>query len=249
MSHELGIPTYWTGNNAKYASDVSEYGYTALEHANAWLWEGDAESQIHYFRTSHAAMIAAQEQNLPASSYAKLLSWLQDTGKEYFVVTSNVDSAFLAAGFNEQHLYEVHGSYRYSQCLKFPEHGVYLTQPELRNTPCVMCGGISRPNTMFFDDFFFRLDVEERQREKYLAFRDKLSANDLILELGVGTTVPRIREMAIQSHYIGNTPYLHINPEYHPWNSPMTLLNPDPPTSPELWLNETIAEGFKTLHL
>lgn len=245
MSQELGTPTYWTGYNAQYASDKSEFGYTALEHSSAQLWESDLLSQLKYFGQAYADMIESQK-DLESSSYGMLLNWLKRERREYFVVTSNVDSAFLNAGFDSERLYEVHGTYRNSQCLTWPyRHGVYETSQALSGTKCPICGGHSRPNVLFFYDESYN-ELQD-QKNRYFNFWDECDDETLILEIGVGVTVPRIRELATRAYYTSDGTYIHINPIRHPWNTFLPQMFNKVPSVPEIWVQKKSQDGLRAL--
>ena len=55
------------------------------------------------------------QQTIPHEGYYKLLNLLKD--KEHFIVTSNIDDHFLKTGFDENRIFECHGSINYMQCL------------------------------------------------------------------------------------------------------------------------------------
>jgi NAD-dependent SIR2 family protein deacetylase len=43
---------------------------------------------------------------------------VQSRSNPYFILTSNIDSQFQAAGFSPLHIYESHGSLSYLQCMR-----------------------------------------------------------------------------------------------------------------------------------
>ena len=88
------------------------------------------------------------------------------------MITSNVDSQFLKAGFDDQKLYEVHGAKRLWQCVepacnknhfpwdmniedlpKIDTETLYATPPFPK---CKHCQKMARPNVSFFGDLFFK---------------------------------------------------------------------------------------------
>lgn len=247
LSQELGIPTYWTGDNPKYGAHKSEYGYTALEHSTAPLWSINLEAQINYFHGLNQMILAKQEKNLKTSSYSKLLNFLTQNNKSYFCITSNVDSAFLNAGFNENQIFEVHGQYRWSQCLITPEHKLVKTNPDVKNTPCIECGTQTRPNALFFHDWHYNPELSNVQWDNYVDFRENMSPRTLILEIGVGSTVPRIKGMAYQTYVEENIPYVHINPESYDFGERTNRVGQ--PNAPTIWVKGTTVEAFKKLHI
>jgi NAD-dependent SIR2 family protein deacetylase len=231
LSAEIGIPVYWTGDHARYGETKSEEGYTALEHAHGPLWSYDPDSQVEYFKKLYASIKSISLDN---SVYSKLLKLME--GKKYFVITSNVDSAFINAGFDKKSVFEVHGSYAMSQCLIDPLHGIFPTKVG-EETFCVRCGMIARPNVMYFDDLWFNPDRAQRQNTASGDFFEYVAAKSkkpVILELGVGTTVPRIRQMANRMFRdLKKAPYIHVNLEPEPeflFSGMVTV------PAPEVWI-------------
>lgn len=249
MSAELGIPAYWSGSSAQYGDASSEYGFTALEHASAAMWENNFEEQSLYTYESSLEMSKMVDRRLAGSVYNQLLDYLNADETDFFVVTSNVDSAFKKAGFPGDRIYELHGANRNSQCLVAPkEHGVFKTDLSRFNTPCPSCDSPSRPNTLMFDDVSFNSDLLESQAAAYREFRESLTSESVILEIGVGVTIPRIREAANKIYYQWNIPYLHVNPIKEELNSVWNLLEKKP-TAKEFWLKETASSAFKLLNI
>lgn len=216
LTAELGLPVYWTGDNANYGETASEFGYTALQHAHAQTWFDDPESQVAYFKKRFQQTSAL---NFSGSVYETLREVVK--GKETFFVTSNVDSAFLNAGFDSDQILEVHGAYRNSQCLIDPNHKIFDT-PLGKDPFCVTCGMIARPNVVFFEDFWFNPAGLHEQEDRYHFFVDeaerlKKKKKVVVLELGVGTTVPRVRQMGNRLYRDFNiAPYIHVNKEPRP---------------------------------
>jgi NAD-dependent SIR2 family protein deacetylase len=242
LSAEMGIPVYWTGDDATYGNEKSVNGYTALEHSNAMLWGYDTEAQLEYFKNLYAHM---ESLNFTHSVYADLLALIKD--KQYFVATSNVDSAFLRSGFDEDKLFEVHGTYRRSQCLIDPNHGLFDT-PVGKTPTCPACGMPARPNVLFFNDIWVYAKAIRKQEAEYNKFVKRVpphAKNPLILEFGVGTTVPRIRQMG--NGLWGNNfraPYVHVNKEPRP-----QFLYGDVKSknhAPELWVQSGAWDAIKS---
>lgn len=216
LSTEVGVPTYWTADDATYGGEKTQYGYTPLEHADASLWMQDTVSQIEYFAGKQEQFASI---DFLASIYGTLLEKIQ--GKNYFCVTSNVDSGFYRAGFDEKRLYEVHGSHRGCQCVMDATHGIFPTVVgEIRT--CIVCAMPTRPNVLFFNDREFNPEILYGQQARFNEFLDASeNASEqgrvAILELGVGTTVPRVRQMGnrLYRDYM-TADYLHVNLEPEP---------------------------------
>lgn len=215
MSAELGTPVYYEGDNASYGTTKSSYGYTALEHAFAPLWESDTESQKNYSRERWEYLLSI-DVNQPNSPYKTLLDYITRTNKKYFVSTTNVDSAFLRAGYEGNRIHEVHGSSRVSQCLAFGQHhGVFATlNPAEGFTLCPVCKGDTRPNTMYFLDFDFNPSLLTEQQERYLDFIDTLNPEETtVLEIGAGETVSTLRQYSHRLRSIYGFNLIRINPQ------------------------------------
>lgn len=252
MSAELGTPVYYEGPNASYGTQKSEYGYTALEHAFAPLWEDDPKNQKAYSRKRWEYMLSidVKQENSP---YAALLNYLEENNKDYFVSTTNVDSAFLRAGYSEQRLHEVHGSSRVSQCLIEPGHGIFPTQdPTLGYTSCPECGGDTRPNTMYFLDFYFNSELLQEQQWRYINFIENIAPEEtVVLEIGAGETVATLRQASRKLNSIYGFDLIRINPqEDNAPNLPIGL--PSLPNSPTavgsfVHLRSGVNNAFTTL--
>jgi NAD-dependent SIR2 family protein deacetylase len=212
LSAEVGIPTYWTSEEAVYGGDKTEHGYTPLQHADASLWMQDTVSQIEYYAAKQEQFAAI---DFSASIYGTLLEKVQD--KNYFCVTSNVDSGFYRAGFDEKRLFEVHGSHRACQCIMDATHGIFPTVAGGTRT-CLVCAMPTRPNVLFFNDHDFNPEVLYGQQARYNHFLDTSEKGRVaILELGVGDTVPRVRQIGnrLYRDYM-TADYIHVNLEPEP---------------------------------
>ena len=217
LSTEVGIPTYWTSDEGVYGGGETEHGYTPLQHADASLWMQDTGAQIEYFAEKRKQFASV---DFPASIYGTLLEKVQ--GRNYFCVTSNVDSGFFRAGFDEKRLYEVHGSHRSCQCVMDAAHGVFPSAVEVTLT-CPVCGMPTRPNVLFFNDTEFNPEILYGQQALFNQFLDASEQDGseqgrvAILELGVGNTVPRIRQVGnrLYRDYM-TADYIHVNLEPEP---------------------------------
>jgi NAD-dependent SIR2 family protein deacetylase len=218
MSADIGTPVYWTGDNAAYGDTVSHYGHTNLEHSCAPLWLEEPDQQAAFFRETWRDMRESEKPARPADPYFVLQDWLDAAAKDFFVLTSNVDTAFTDHGFPAEKLLEIHGAYDRSQCLAEPEaHGVFPTvDPGLATTFCPACGSLARPNVLFFDDYWFNNAANELQEDDFLDYQQHLAAEDpgstVILEIGVGLTVMNLRNLTWDLHSRYDLPIVRINP-------------------------------------
>ena len=154
----------------------------------------------------------------PKPVYEDLLSLIR--GKDYFVITTNVDHCFQKAGFDKKRLYYTQGDYGLFQCSQ-PCHqktydneeivrkmveaqglgkdaallnGTKMTVPSDLIPHCPVCG---KPMSMNLraDDTFVQDDGWYEAAERYENFLRTRKAADgkvLFLELGVGGNTPGI---------------------------------------------------------
>lgn len=217
MSVPLGTAPYWTGNGAQYGGEETAYGLTVLQHVKAHYWNQYEEEQLSYFRELYTGIDALKDKK--DTHYHTLLKSLEENGKDYFNITSNIDNAFLNYGYDPERLFEVHGTTRLSQCLRFPEfHGIFpTTDPQVGTAVCPTCGGNARPNALFFDDHLFNDKLETYQYDQYLTWKQaSLGKKSLVIEIGAGTTVSTIRHLGLRVHGYYDVPFIRINPTPFP---------------------------------
>lgn len=213
LSSEAGIPTYWS-ENGLYGDETSTHGYTALQHSNATLWVQDTGAQIDYYEMKRAQLSAI---DFKSSIYGTLYDAVKN--KNYFCVTSNVDSGFIRAGFEDERVFEVHGSHRNCQCIMDPTHGIFPSVND-GTLSCLVCAMPTRPNVLFFFDNVFNPAIVNEQQDRFHEFLDvseNHTGGTVILELGVGSTIPRIRQIGNRLYRDHKTAdYLHVNLEPQP---------------------------------
>lgn len=125
----------------------------------------------------------------------------------HFVFTSNVDGQFQKAGFDDQIIYECHGSINHLQCLDICENKIWSAnqiQPRidqfrcewLGDLPqCTQCQALARPNILMFDDFDWITDrsIQQRDRlDKWLTQHHR----PIVIEIGAGTIIPTVRKFS-----------------------------------------------------
>lgn len=247
MSAEIGTPVYWEGEDKKYGSKISAEGYTDYEHAHATLWEHDRDAQIRHYANNLKQMVCNDVMQ-EGSPYETLLKFLVDRNKDYFIATSNVDGAFVRAGFDENKIYEVHGSRLRSQCLERPhQHGVFTTDlASGEPTLCPTCKGDTRPNCYFFADFEFNAKITSQQRTNFHIFRETLSEGTIGLVIGVGTTVPTIHDQSIMTNFAYDIPLIRINPVKAPKTLSENLYNTES-TAPIIDITEKASSGLNSI--
>lgn len=159
----------------------------------------------------------------PHAGFSLLLDWIARYELASFVVTSNVDGQFQAAGFEVNNLLEVHGSIHHLQCLSPCSHDIWSNQAEFkidhasmraaRIPACPSCGGVARPNILMFGDFSWLPERTAAQEERFARFLQKFRGEKLVvIEMGAGSAIPTIRHL---SENLGSQPgvdVIRINP-------------------------------------
>ena len=141
----------------------------------------------------------------PKPIYKQILEMIK--GKDYFVITTNVDHCFQKAGFDKKRLFYTQGDYGLFQCSEpccqetfdneiivrqMVEQQRDMRVPTELIPRCPKCG---RPMTMNLrsDNTFVEDTGWHEAAERYAAFlQTRLSGRVLFLELGVGYNTPVI---------------------------------------------------------
>jgi len=141
----------------------------------------------------------------PNDLYNRLLDLVK--GKDYFVITTNVDHCFQKAGFDKKRLFYTQGDYGLFQCSKpccnetFDNESIikemYQRQENMKIPADLVpkCPHCNAPLTMNLrsDDKFVEDEGWHRASERYQTFlRTRKNQKVLFLELGVGYNTPVI---------------------------------------------------------
>lgn len=150
--------------------------------------------------------------------------------KSAFSFTSNIDGHWIASGWDENQVFECHGSIHYMQCRDNCSSKIWPTDGALKltvdpETDCVIdplptcpdCEKLARPNVLMFSDWECCHCRMTQQRLNYTDFLDDLRNTEtklLIIELGAGQAVPtvRIQSEDIFSDVDWKTDFIRINP-------------------------------------
>lgn len=218
MSADSGLDTFRSTTNSRniikkkgvsYAELTTEY---AFEKKNKLAW------------TFHGQRFNSYSKATPHSGYSKLLKLMQSK-KDHFVVTSNIDSAHHKAGF--KNVYEIHGRLKKFQCLdchliwEAPKNTYFdidMVSYSLKNeVPKCECGGLTRPNVMFFgyDKGFNTIETKQQAKQftEFMQKYDKGNHKIALIEIGAGESVPTIRNMSEFIHEkVPGATLIRINP-------------------------------------
>jgi len=197
--------TYSGERFEKYFADFrSRYGFSDMYTGGFYPYKTLEE---HWAYWSRYIMIN-RYMDAPKPVYDDLLSLVR--GKDYFVITTNVDHCFQKAGFDKKRLYYTQGDYGLFQCSDPCHQKTYDNEEQVRamyenqqdmKIPsnliphCPVCG---KPMSMNLrsDDTFVQDEGWYKAAERYENFLTTRKAADggkvLFLELGVGGNTPGI---------------------------------------------------------
>lgn len=162
-------------------------------------------------------------ETVPHDGFRILLRWIDRSGADHFVVTSNVDGQFQRAGFSEDRVLEVHGSIHHLQCAGPCGDAIW---PNRENVPvdretmraarvprCERCGGVARPNVLMFGDFSWVSLRTDGQERRFRAFLDRNRGRETaVVEIGAGTAIPTIRAVSERLGRFPRVTVVRINP-------------------------------------
>jgi hypothetical protein len=134
----------------------------------------------------------------PHAGYALLRAWTRAKRHGAFVYTSNVDGQFQAAGFDEAHIVECHGSVHHFQCERPCSPAIWAAPRAVvpaRPPRCPRCGGHARPNFLLFSDPSWIVTRTNAQRLRMEVWRAR-PTNPVVVEIGAGLTLPGVRTFA-----------------------------------------------------
>ena len=194
--------TYGGERFHRYFSDFeAEYGYHDMYSGGFYPYATPEERWAFWSRTIYIN----RYQDPPKPVYQDLLQLVR--GKDYFVLTTNVDHCFQKAGFDKQRLFYTQGDYGLWQCSRPCHQKTYdneaavrkmFTQQRNLRVPsdlvphCPVCGAPMSMN-LRVDDTFVEDAGWHGAAGRYEAFlRSHQGQHLLFLELGVGGNTPVI---------------------------------------------------------
>lgn len=162
----------------------------------------------------------------PHAGYGMLRGWCERMRAGSFIVTSNVDGHFLAAGFPQDSVVEQHGSIHRLQCTEPCSEDTWES-PALHlqidmdcleargELPlCPKCGALARPNILMFNDRDWVHDVTQQQSRRFDAWLAGVRDRRLVvIEVGAGKAIPTIRALGERTAQRPRTTLVRINPD------------------------------------
>ena len=201
LSAAAGL-TYSGKRFTDHFSDFMEkYGFTDMYSGTFYPFETEEEIWAHWARH-----IDVNRYLMPATSlYQKILELVRN--KKYFVISTNVESQFVKAGFPKDKVFEVQGDYSYLQCAKGCHDKLYyneelvkkmVLQTEDCRIPsdlvprCPVCNGEMDVN-LRHNAFFVQDEEWYKADKRYGKFLDQSEGKNIVyLEFGVGFNTPGI---------------------------------------------------------
>ncbi len=180
---------------------IEKYGFADMYTAGFHQFASEEEHWAYWSRHIY------YNRYIPAPKpvYGNLLKLLN--GKDYFVITTNVDHQFQKAGFDKQRLFYTQGDYGLFQCATPCHQKTYdnekivkrmiVEQADLRVPSalvphCPVCGGKMKVN-LRSDNTFVEDEGWHAAAQRYVEFINRhQSGKALYWDLGIGSNTPTI---------------------------------------------------------
>jgi NAD-dependent SIR2 family protein deacetylase len=201
LSTAAGL-TYGGPRFRKYFSDYEEaYGFHDMYSGMFYPFKNDEE--LWAYRARHILLNRYSFGKNPV--YGNLLRLVQ--GRDYFVLTTNVDHQFLLNGFDSERLFYVQGDYGEFQCTRPGDKTLYPNETAIRQMvketkdfkiptaliPRCPLDGAPLDLHLRRDDSFVEDAAWQKMADRYSAFLKKMNpAKVVLLEIGVGFNTPGI---------------------------------------------------------
>lgn len=196
-----------------FADFIGRYGYRDMYTAGFYPYPTPEEFWAYWSRHIHLNRYAQDA----GPAYRRLRALM--SGKDCFVITTNVDHCFQKAGFDELRLFCTQGDYGLWQCAKPCHQRTYDNEAPVRRMVaeqrdmripteliprCPRCGG-PMANNLRSDDTFVEDEAWHLAAGRYRDFlRGHEGARLLFLELGVGWNTPGIIKYPFRRMAAGN---------------------------------------------
>lgn len=224
MSVDSGVPDYRSkGGFAKLFPQLTRRGIGFMEMSNPKWFKLDREMMWAY--CGYRLNLFREKE--PHQGYRWLLEMVQNKQNNYFVYTSNIDGYFERAGYDPKKILECHGSMVHFQCLDGCSQEIWPAPDEeiaLNKRPfkalepfptCKNCQGPARPNVLFFQDTSWIADRKQKQQNQFDLWIEEVRKTEqrlVIIEVGAGPQLPRIRWKSEELAEKLRVPLIRINP-------------------------------------
>ncbi len=192
---------------------IEKYGFTDMYSAGFYPFETPEEFWAYWSRYIFINRYGDKENGV----YSKLFELVR--GREYFVLTTNVDHQFQKAGFEKSRLFYTQGDYGLFQCSVPCRRETYGNETVIRRMAAEqknmrvpselipLCPNCGRPMTLNLrsDGKFVQDEGWYRASERYCGFiRRCENKRVLFLELGVGFNTPAIIKLPFIEMTVAN---------------------------------------------
>jgi NAD-dependent SIR2 family protein deacetylase len=231
LSTAAGINYAGPEFEAAFKDMIARYGFTDLYTSSFYPFRTEEERWAYWSRHIDYARFAPPA--LPL--YKRLLEMVQ--GKEYFVITTNVDGQFVKAGFDPDKVFEVQGDYGLMQCATACHSKRYSNESLVKQMVvqqkdcrvpsglvpnCPVCGGPMEINVRK-DRFFVEDERWKELSTRYFDFVNEAREKKLVLlEYGVGFNTPVIIRYPFErmAAEFPQTTLIRINKDYPECQTP-----------------------------
>ncbi len=210
----------------EFADYIEKYGFPDLYSSSFYEFPTEEERWARWARHINYARFRPDAFPL----YKELLDLVKD--RNYFVITTNVDSQFRKAGFDPKKIFEVQGDYGEMQCAvgchpkvysdkdtveEILKHSHDMTVDSKYLPVCPVCGGNMdvhvRKNRFFVED-----ENWGKAAESYEEFMARYADHGkvVLLELGIGFNTPTIIRYPFEqvTYRNPNATLIRLNSEY-----------------------------------
>lgn len=224
LSTAAGLEYNGESFEKNYKEFIKKYHFQDLYSASFYPFSSQEEKWAFWAR-----LIKLNRLNKPLKLYQELLETMK--GKEYFVLTTNVDGQFEIAGFNNDKIFAIQGDYSFIQCEEGCHDKLYnnknMVEEWIKNTKnckipkdlvpkCPVCGKNMEMN-LRKDANFVQDEKWYIQAKRYEEFIEKAKSKKLVLlEIGVGFNTPGIIRLPFEQMTYHNlrTSLIRINKDY-----------------------------------
>lgn len=221
ISADSGLPTY-RGIGGLYSNSQPEEGLPIETLLSGHMMKTRPELCWKYIGQIESACRGA----LPNTAH-KVITLLQGTLPEVWVLTQNVDNLHHLAG--NQNVIEIHGNLTKLYCTSCNTRQTLPTYANLTLPPqCPQCSGLIRPEVVLFGEALPPVALNTLERQLTLGF-------DLVLSVGTSSGFPYIAAPVLGAHSRG-IPTVEINPDSTEISALVTLR-----------IQTTAADAFKEL--
>lgn len=180
---------------------INKYGFTDLYTSSFYPFRTEEENWAYW-----AKHISINRFEIGATRlYEDLFQLVKE--KEYFVISTNVESQFVKAGFPEDKVFEIQGDYSYLQCEKGCHDTLYYNEAVVKEMieqtrdcriptdlvpKCPVCGGRMDVN-LRKNGYFVQDEKWYESERRYKEFLSSTTEERIVYaELGVGFNTPGI---------------------------------------------------------